>query len=863
MTEEDVKKAIRSLLTSTPNVLNVRTVQKDYKELMGTDVPYQQFGYNSLEQFLKCIPDVCLVQGGGQWATVIPIVNEKVAHINNMVMKQRNNSRKSAGTRRPKQANFQHKQPMNFSPHTTDSSKGSNLIFHNTQANPYQAPPSKQVDNPHSEVPQKSVKNTPPLISKNPFDNSQLPVETRVDGGSIAEVKADVRHSLLNGLPTKRKQHLLNLNPLPKQAETVHNQYRSSTSAAHSPPFDNAPVLENENDYFFTSKNLDIFKPYLNSAAKLQEATEEVAVCVPQRVQNNLKTLISRFNEGIWCSQLPEEYRKAFRRDLVYYDYGFTSLIEMCIALNDIFHYVRPGQDDFKLYDRNNPLPDNIERNFTMASYQLDPKGGAQTSGKPLPSLVWSDFARRLPADIVSLGEEIPKQFLPTETKVGDVFDVVVLEVYDPSKFWFYLGKSDKKAPLDLLMDDMQEFYKGENISQYCVPPALVQEGLYCVQRILGEYHRAKIVRVPPHAQDQVRLLYIDYGTVASESVTGMCFLHRRFANLPAQAIRCRLANVKPVNVGPWPRPVSDYVRDVLNGSNTKLKVTFIDWHDEYVCGFLADVTNTDRIVYVNELLVRKGHAKWETEAQESPFMLPNYKCKVNRLHLFPSFLELEYGLAPNASEMYMLEEMLVPINFCIPQYFELVDTLDDDEAIEARENSFADTIKTHRKTLPYGCKESRAALGCPDFDFDVFDELKEDIVAFIEGLSSEERSKFRNVECCNEWYECVEEAVVDEAAGEIVRQDVDLSENILKQLETYELPADLVFDEQKVSYMADPVAVRQTEIDDLERELSMLLDDDFVERRKDDEEKVPGSSISLIAYLVAFIWTPRITYPR
>lgn len=38
-----------------------------------------------------------------------------------------------------------------------------------------------------------------------------------------------------------------------------------------------------------------------------------------------------------------------------------------------------------------------------------------------------------------SFGENIPRQFLPKTTKPEDSFGLVVMEIYDISKFWFYL----------------------------------------------------------------------------------------------------------------------------------------------------------------------------------------------------------------------------------------------------------------------------------------------------------------------------------------------------------------------------------------------------------------------------------------
>lgn len=55
-------------------------------------------------------------------------------------------------------------------------------------------------------------------------------------------------------------------------------------------------------------------------------------------------------------------------------DYGYTGLIDMCMTLTHIFHYVRPGRDDFKLYDKSKPLPPSAEKVYTIASYDTGKK---------------------------------------------------------------------------------------------------------------------------------------------------------------------------------------------------------------------------------------------------------------------------------------------------------------------------------------------------------------------------------------------------------------------------------------------------------------------------------------------------------
>lgn len=44
------------------------------------------------------------------------------------------------------------------------------------------------------------------------------------------------------------------------------------------------------------------------------------------------------------------------------------------------------------------------------------------------------------------------------------------------------------------------------------------------------------------------------------------------------------------------------------------MKVSYVDWAEQYVCGFIADVSVPDNIRYVNEILVKEGHALWDNQ---------------------------------------------------------------------------------------------------------------------------------------------------------------------------------------------------------------------------------------------------------
>lgn len=56
-----VKTIIRSVLTSSPNIMTISQVLHDYTQLEGSSIPYQQLGFNTVYDLLEDMGDVLKV----------------------------------------------------------------------------------------------------------------------------------------------------------------------------------------------------------------------------------------------------------------------------------------------------------------------------------------------------------------------------------------------------------------------------------------------------------------------------------------------------------------------------------------------------------------------------------------------------------------------------------------------------------------------------------------------------------------------------------------------------------------------------------------------------------------------------------
>ncbi|CAF1465931.1 unnamed protein product [Adineta ricciae] len=92
---ENLKQEIRSLLISSPKTkyggLTGALLYYDYKELnCGKEIPYAELGFHSLLALLRSMPDVVTIEYKLNSCSyrVHPVFNEKIAHIQKMVLEQ-------------------------------------------------------------------------------------------------------------------------------------------------------------------------------------------------------------------------------------------------------------------------------------------------------------------------------------------------------------------------------------------------------------------------------------------------------------------------------------------------------------------------------------------------------------------------------------------------------------------------------------------------------------------------------------------------------------------------------------------------------------------------------------------------------
>ncbi|NWU68016.1 TDRD5 protein, partial [Pterocles burchelli] len=181
---------------------------------------------------------------------------------------------------------------------------------------------------------------------------------------------------------------------------------------------------------------------------------------------------------------------------------------------------------------------------------------------------------------------------------------VFVEFVVSPSQFYIHICSSETSDKLQDMMMEMRNCYSYKLVSdQYIMPESAVQPGQLCCVMVMKWWYRVIIHRV---INDQeVEVFYADYGNLDIVRRSRLRFLKWCYLKLPAQAIPCSLAWVKPMK-GTWSNEATLLFKGLCA---SKLLVGIVD---EYVNGilhlFLCD-TSTAKDIYFHSILKDEGCA--------------------------------------------------------------------------------------------------------------------------------------------------------------------------------------------------------------------------------------------------------------
>jgi len=91
------KKYLRSIFLAYKGGIPAEQVFEKYYDMVGDNIPYRQYNYNSLETFLQSIPDVCRITFRGRNVMVEGVATPETSHIERFVNKEKGGAKLSKG----------------------------------------------------------------------------------------------------------------------------------------------------------------------------------------------------------------------------------------------------------------------------------------------------------------------------------------------------------------------------------------------------------------------------------------------------------------------------------------------------------------------------------------------------------------------------------------------------------------------------------------------------------------------------------------------------------------------------------------------------------------------------------------------
>jgi len=243
--------------------------------------------------------------------------------------------------------------------------------------------------------------------------------------------------------------------------------------------------------------------------------------------------------------------------------------------------------------------------------------------------------------------EAAPKNF--------EVESIYVAEIYSPVQFWFQFESSDVQK----MMEDLQADYTKLAEHDLQISDVNLKVGLIvaCYVSDFGLWHRAVIIK-SINEKRQLRLFFIDYGTVGKATIKNVKYLFKSYLVYPRFSYRGRLAGVKPPNGAlAWSEnQVNKFIQHVANREMQATVVKYDEPNDVYELELKHEERRTTKRVNLKKWIVKNCLADaivLRLRTDGTPFEtigplcyhVPTFKLLETT---FPSFHEKSVMLAQN-----------------------------------------------------------------------------------------------------------------------------------------------------------------------------------------------------------------------
>ncbi|XP_025956892.2 tudor domain-containing protein 5 isoform X3 [Dromaius novaehollandiae] len=317
---------------------------------------------------------------------------------------------------------------------------------------------------------------------------------------------------------------------------------------------------------------------------------------VSSALKEKIRTVVAKYPGGLLVSKLRDEFEAHFKENLCVGKLGFVDMLEFVGSLHDVLHVeCKEDERDWLVFDLKSRcltdallVPPDEQSQCEDSSCWSAPPAAAEVSqnaslGKPEAAdlkqsgefrVVTKAFKPPQDLEYFLLAMEMTTSEIPPDAVQNTglcslpplqrrcMVGVSVEFIISPSQFYIQVCSRETSNKLEDLMLEMRRCYSNKIVSdRYIMPESSVQPGQLCCVMVSDNkwWYRVIIHRVL--SDQEVEVFYADFGNLGTVQKSRLRFLKWCYLKLPAQAILCSLAWVKPVEGFQELNPLALYVQ--------------------------------------------------------------------------------------------------------------------------------------------------------------------------------------------------------------------------------------------------------------------------------------------------------------
>ncbi|XP_036596498.1 tudor domain-containing protein 5-like [Trichosurus vulpecula] len=620
-----LRKEIRSLLISSKDGLSPQQLEREYLSMGGSHLPLRVLGYRTTMELVLAMPDVvsvCPCRDGTVILKAIP--DETTKGIASLVAKQRSSKKlpNSAQKRRARvgsSSGSRQRIPyrgriLPILPAVVKSELRDLLAFSPILLSDFEKAFAKRFGRPFQYMQYGFLSMFEVLSAA-----SDIIAVEQTWAGSLLTLKQNLPSEQKRGLPAGKTSQAGTKQGKSCMQTPIVKTHLPEPASATEPLKQPHPVKTTElNDVEASSLDQSEELNQLENIFKSVIAQIGPRGTIDSELKKKIKFVASKFPQGLLISKLLGEFEAVFKEPLSPKRLGFLNIAELVGSLSDILHVeFREGEKELLVFDAEmKHLTTDIKDtawNYSVEKHRDVEEMVCKKSNpvmKPVPLHVGMKHSQlnlemsryEIPPDAVQNRKLCSFPALDRSILVA----VCVEYIISPSQFYIRIYSRDSSQLFEDMMIEMRRCYSNQLVSdRYVMPESFIQPGHLCCIRSSERkwWYRVIIHRIL--GKQEVEVFYTDFGNLGAVQKSSLRFLKCCYAKLPAQAIPCSLAWVRPKEEHWTPQAVLQFQK--LCSFKPLVGVV-----DEYVDGvlnlFLCD-TSSDEDIYFHHVLRAEGHA--------------------------------------------------------------------------------------------------------------------------------------------------------------------------------------------------------------------------------------------------------------